>query len=143
MLEDERLATLKLRGFWEGEAGFESADGSWLIRREGTFTRRLSVLDPASGAEIARFQGRWFGRGTLTLAGGDELEWRPLNLWWGDWAFARENGEPVMRFRRRLALLRDRWAVTFEDASLPPRHLATLAAVGCFVLAKMRRRGAH
>jgi hypothetical protein len=142
VLGDERLATLRFAGFTGREANAESAEGHWILRRDGRLSRSVTILDAAGDRAIARFEGHWFGRGRLTFEGGESVDWRSLGFWGLEWGFAREGGDPVVRIRNRFSFLRDKAGVTIERDSQPARELAVMAILGWYLLVRMKRRAA-
>lgn len=146
--EDEQLAALRIAGFGDRRSSAESAEGRWNLRREHWFSPHVIVTDAASGRSIARFEGRWFGGGTLSVEGGESFEWRFLSYWRSERGFVRENGEPAVRFRKLAtleasSLFRKRATLTIEPDRISERELAVMAVLGWYLVVRAMRRSAQ
>lgn len=73
---EELVGTLERQSWWRDQVLLTAADGSWLLRRDGWWSRQavLTAAGTGSEGEVGRYRARWRGDGTLTLAGGRELQ---------------------------------------------------------------------
>ena len=67
---DEVLATLRWETNFGSLATAETAEGRWTFKRVGFWRPKVTVRAAGSDADLAVFEPRWTGSGTLTLASG-------------------------------------------------------------------------
>jgi hypothetical protein len=78
--------------------------GSWRIENSGLLRRQVSVMDEASGAELARIRGR---EGAI---GARSVHWKRLGRREG-WGFVEPNGEVLAAVKLRSGLARTNGAI--------------------------------
>ncbi len=76
----------------------ESVDGRWILRRNGVFTRRVTLVREGSTSELASMTSRWGGGGIVHGPASRRYEWLKPSFWRSPWIFADESGRPVVRF---------------------------------------------
>jgi hypothetical protein len=73
---EELVGTLERQSWWRTHVLLMAADGRWMLRQAGWFSRDavLTTAGEAGEREVGRYRARWRGDGTLTLTGGRELQ---------------------------------------------------------------------
>ncbi len=139
---DATIATLDGSGMLGTTVRAAFADGAWQLR--SGWLLRVSAFVAGATEPVARFQGGWFGNGTITLADGTSLLWRRENFWHHHYALQTSDGLPLLHFRTRPRFLRYECTVELEDAARRSSSLALLLALGwLLVLHSLRSSGRH
>jgi hypothetical protein len=94
-----RLATLAFHSAWGTLATAETADGTWTFKRVGFLNPRVTVRVAGSSDNLAVYQPKFWGDGTLTFADGMAFRWQPTNFWATEWAFSGAGDTPLVRFK--------------------------------------------
>jgi hypothetical protein len=93
------LARLAFRSMWGTLAVAETADGSWSFKRVGFLNPRVTVRVLDQPEDLAVYQPKFWGDGTLTFADGRSLAWKPLNFWATIWAFKSADDQTLITFK--------------------------------------------
>ncbi len=59
-------------------ARVETAEGSWTLKRVGTFAQHVSLREAGGSVDLAEFRPHAFGRGKLAFRDGAEFHWTHL-----------------------------------------------------------------
>jgi hypothetical protein len=94
-----QLATLTFHSAWGTLATAETADGAWTFKRVGFLNPWVTVRVAGSPDNLAVYQPKFWGDGTLTFADGVAFRWRPTNFWATEWAFTGAGDAPLVRFK--------------------------------------------
>jgi len=94
-----QLATLTFHSAWGTLATAETAGGAWTFKRVGFLNPRVTVRVAGSPDNLAVYQPKFWGDGTLTFAGGLAFRWQPTNFWATEWAFTGAGDTPMVRFK--------------------------------------------
>ncbi len=65
----------------------ETADGTWTFKRVGFLNPRVTIRAAGSPDNLAVYQPKFWGDGTVTFADGAAFRWQPTNFWATEWAF--------------------------------------------------------
>jgi hypothetical protein len=134
------VATLRWRGILSWDALGETAEGRYRLRL-ANFLRGTVVVHPGdSDVEAAVFRSRFFGGGTVRVAGGRTFRMRPLDFWHRRFILEDEAGAAVFRLRMRYAFLRDQATVELEPGAERVPELPVLLLLTWYVGLRARRR---
>jgi hypothetical protein len=129
---DEVVATLR----WERSslAAGETSEQKWTFKREGFWHPRITVRVPGSDDNVALFNPRWTGGGTLELPPGRTLHFGAANFWHSEWVWAETTDAPLVRFKSRQGLLKTEGQVEIEASAAGSPDLALLVVLGWYLL---------
>jgi hypothetical protein len=85
---DSLIATLCFETAFGTLATAESADGSWTFKRVGFLNPRVTVREVGVDTNLAVYQPRFWGDGSLEFRDGRVYRWRATNFWGTQWGFA-------------------------------------------------------
>lgn len=85
--EEEIFGTLEFRSMFGTLATAETDQGKWTFKRVGFLKPRVTVRENGSEKDIAVYQPKIRGDGTLTFPDGVVFGWKPKNFWSTEWAF--------------------------------------------------------
>lgn len=135
-----QLATLTFHSALGTLATAATADGAWTFKRIGFLNPRVTVRVAGSPDDLAVYQPKFWGDGTLTFAGGAAFRWRPTNFWATEWAFTGADDTPLIRFRagaekaRLSDILKTQATVELQpDESIQP-FIPLLVALGMYLI---------
>jgi hypothetical protein len=128
---DDVVATLRFQRRTLADA--ESGGEHWTFKRQGFWNPRVTVRVAGSEADIATFQPRWTGGGTLELADGKTLKLSSANFWQSEWVWL-DNDTPVVRFKGRHGLVKAKGAVDIEAGAAGRPDLALLLLLGWYLI---------
>ena len=135
-----QLATLTFHSAWGTLATAETTDGAWTFKRVGFLNPRVTVRVAGSSDNLAVYQPKFWGDGTLTFAGGVAFRWQPTNFWATEWAFTGAGDIPLVRFKsgaektRLSDILKTQAVVELEpDESIRP-FVPLLVALGMYLI---------
>ena len=94
-----QLATLAFHSAWGTLATAETADGTWTFKRVGFLNPRVTVRVAGSPDNLAVYQPKFWGDGTVTFADGVAFRWQPTNFWATEWAFTLAGDATLVRFK--------------------------------------------
>jgi hypothetical protein len=98
--ETEVVATLRWENKQSQVAAGEAAEGRWTFRRQGFLHQHVEARLGESELEIARFQPRWRGGGTLEFPDGRRFGLRPTSFWNAEWAWTTAENDILLRVKR-------------------------------------------
>ena len=135
-----QLAALTFHSAWGTLATAETADGTWTFKRVGFLNPRVTVRVAGSPDNLAVYQPKFWGDGTLTFADGTVFRWQPTNFWATEWALSGAGDAPVVRFKsgaekQRLSdIFKTQAVVELEhDESIRPL-VPLLVALGMYLI---------
>ena len=97
--ESDVIATLRFEKLGGTLATAEMSGESWTFKRVGFFNPRVTVRQSGLEENIAIYEPRFWGDGTLRSGDGREFEWKSTNFWSTEWAFLTSEGMAVFTFR--------------------------------------------
>jgi hypothetical protein len=128
---DDVVATLR---FQRGSlADAEAAGGHWTFKRQGFWHPRVTVRTAGSDTDIAVFQPRWIGGGTLEFPDGRTVRLSSANFWQSEWVW-QENEKPLIRFKGRHGIVKARGAVELQPEAVASPDLAMLVLLGWYLI---------
>jgi len=128
---DDVVATL---GFQRGSlADAQAAGGHWTFKRQGFWHPRVTVRTAGSDTDIAVFQPRWVGGGTLEFPDGRTVRLSSANFWQSEWLW-QDNEKPLIRFKGRHGIVKARGAVELEPDVVASPDLAMLVLLGWYLI---------
>lgn len=139
---DEAVATLQLFGLFGRRARFEAGGTRWIFRRPGLFGMDVIVQSDVSSEPFARFRGRWWSGGALSLPNDRELSWMRESVMGRRWAFTRGD-EPLVRFESHVLSLKSRTWMTVEPAGGRLPEVDLLAGLGWLLILRRRKHRSH
>jgi hypothetical protein len=143
LMSNERvIARLDYQGVLRARAVAESGDGAWTIARAGMLRYPFVVRDTTSGDEIARFERRWIGRGTLRFASGAEYRWSSRGAFRPTWFWAVSDGDDLMRYRTVFGWT-SRIMLEVEPTAMRLAELPVLVLTGAHLMVMIGRARAH
>ena len=126
---DDVVATL---GFQRGSlADAQAAGGHWTFKRQGFWRPRVTVRTAGSDTDIAVFQPRWVGGGTLEFPDGRTIRLSSANFWQSEWVW-QDNEKPLIRFKGRHGIVKARGAVELQPEAVASPDLAMLVLLGWY-----------
>jgi len=135
-----QLATLAFHSAWGTLATAETADGTWTFKRVGFLNPRVTVRAAGSPDNLAVYQPKFWGDGTLTFADGATFRWQPTNFWATEWAFTGTGDTPLVRFKsgaeksKLSDILKTQALMELEpDESIRP-YVPLLVALGMYLI---------
>lgn len=135
LLRDDVLATLKPQGFFSSRVAAESADGRWIIARQGLLSRTTLMTEEGRPAQAARFVSGFWGRsGRIQFPDGRGYAWRRTAFWTMEYAIERD-GVSLVHFRHKRAWFKTKVEVVVEPAAAAVDHdLPILVLFGCHLI---------
>jgi len=132
----EQLASLHWEKWYSYEALGQSADGRWLLTRHrgGSLMGGCVVRDATNGAEVATFQRRWRGAGSVRFASGVEYAWQHEGFWRPQYFWAGPDGRPLVTFKGLLSFGKS-YEMTVDPAARERAELPVLVVLGSYVMA--------
>ena len=128
---DDVVATLR---FQRGSlADAQAAGGHWTFKRQGFWHPRVTVRTAGSDTDIAVFQPRWVGGGTLEFPDGRTVRLSSANFWQSEWVW-QENEKPLIRFKGRHGIVKARGAVELQPDAVASPDLAMLVLLGWYLI---------
>ena len=128
---DDVVATLR---FQRGSlADAEAAGGHWTFKRQGFWHPRVTVRTAGSDTDIAVFQPRWVGGGTLEFPDGRTVRLSSANFWQSEWVW-QDNEKPLIRFKGRHGIVKARGAVELQPEAVASPDLAMLILLGWYLI---------
>jgi hypothetical protein len=94
-----QLAALTFKSAWGTLATAETADGTWTFKRVGFLNPRVTVRAAGSPDDLAVYQPKFWGDGTVTFADGVAFRWQPANFWATEWTFSWAGDVRIVRFK--------------------------------------------
>jgi hypothetical protein len=76
----------------------ETDAGSWSYKRVGFLNPRVTVRKSDAGHDLAIYQPKLWGDGTLVFNDGTEYSWKSTNFWNSAWAFYDRSGLATVSF---------------------------------------------
>lgn len=135
-----QLATLTFHSAWGTLATAETTDGTWTFKRVGFLNPRVTVRVAGSPDNLAIYQPKFWGDGTVTFADGTAFRWQPTNFWATEWAFTVADDAPLVRFKsgaektRLSDIFKTQALVELEpDESIQP-FVPLLVALGMYLI---------
>ena len=126
-------------------ASVRIGDGEWTLKRTGFLHPRVTVRAPDGGSDIAVYEPRLRGDGTVRFATGQTFDFRATDFWHRDWAFLDSLGEVVIAFDAGVeeSMLRDalklQLTVRLPNVRVYPNECPVLVALGMY-LAVLRQQ---
>jgi hypothetical protein len=96
--DDGMLGRLEFRSDFGTLAAARCAAGSWSYKRVGFLNPRVTVREEGSTFDIAIYQPKLWGDGTLTFSDGAQYAWKSTNFWNSAWAFYDRGGVAAVSF---------------------------------------------
>ena len=128
---DDVVATLH---FQRGSlADAVAAGGHWTFKRQGFWHPRVTVRTAGSDTDIAVFQPRWVGGGTLEFPDGRTVRLSSANFWQSEWVW-QDNEKPLIRFKGRHGIVKARGAVELQSEAVASPDLAMLVLLGWYLI---------
>ncbi len=132
---DERFVTLRWLHTWHSIAQAETPQGTWRFERRGVWRHQISITDTGTGMPLARVEQRGTGNAQLTLPTTAEvIVWQKTNFWGTRWEWARADGTPLIRYRRRYMALAEAEVVDPSIAPMTEPRTMLLLTVGWYLL---------
>ena len=128
---DDVVATLRFQRGSLAEA--EASDGRWTFKREGFWHPRVTVRVPGSDANVAAFNPRWAGGGTLEIDN-RILQFAAANFWHSQWDWQGPDGKPLVHFKSRHGLVRVEGQVELPAPAGEQADLPLLVLLGWYLL---------
>ncbi len=133
---DNLYATLRWEKGWGSLAVAETTEGSWSFKRAGFLHPHVTIRNAGAETDIAVYESRWNGKGTLQLPNVQQFQWVNTNFWSSQWGWQNVEGMPVLSFRR-VALLKADTAVEIAPAMLMLPELPLLTTFGWYLMILM------
>lgn len=96
---DSVYATLEFVKRFGSLAEARTAAGAWTYKRRGMMSPAVSARAAGSEADLAVYKPNWSSsKGTLTVVGGEVLEFRSASFWGQDWILSDPGGQNLLRF---------------------------------------------
>jgi hypothetical protein len=73
-------------------------EGAWTMKRTGFLHPRVTVREAGNGEDLAVYEPRLRGDGTVTFTGGRSFPFRPTDFWHQNWAFLDTLEKAVIAF---------------------------------------------
>jgi hypothetical protein len=128
---DDVVATLR---FQRGSlADAQASGGHWTFKRQGFWHPRVTVRTAGSDTDIAVFQPRWVGGGTLEFPDGRTVRLSSANFWQSEWVW-QDNEKPLIRFKGRHGIVKARGAVELQPEAVASPDLAMLVLLGWYLI---------
>lgn len=140
--------TLTFHGLASTRATAEIHHGTWTFEQAGILDDRVLVHDVCSGLEVAVFEPRLLGDGTLTLVDGRRLTWESTNFWGSEWRFMDELGNQPVAFKSGVAnsrfrdLFKAQATVSLDRTGWSQAELCLLTALGWYLILLRQRQAA-
>jgi hypothetical protein len=137
---EELVATLGFHSAFGSLAEAVTAHGTWTFKRVGFFSPRVTLRVQGEETDLAVYQPKMLGGGTLIWADGACLQWVPGNFWQTEWTFADSAQRPVVQFAPGPSpsglsdIFKTRATVTVQPSGLGVDQLALLAALGFYLI---------
>jgi hypothetical protein len=128
---DDVVATLRFQGGSLADA--EAAEGHWTFKRQGFWHPRVTVRIAGSDADIAVFQPRWVGGGTLEFPDGRALRLSSANFWRSEWVW-QDKEQPLIRFKGRHGLIKANGAVEIQPEAVRLPDLSLFVLLGWYLI---------
>jgi hypothetical protein len=132
--DDEVVARLTWEKRFGTLAAAETSTGRWTFKRVGFWRPRATVRTEGSDTDLAVFEPRWTGAGTLTTTAGREYRWSSNNIWQTAWQWSDTADIPLVRFASRQGLTRMSARVETLPAGEGLDDLALLVTLGWYLL---------
>ncbi len=119
----------------------ETEEDRWSFGRPGLGRSRVNVREAGLGTDIAAYNSRWTGGGTLEMTWGGRFHWSAANLWRSRWGWRRSDGTPLARFGMGQGLVKIEGRVEIERAATALPELDLLVALGWYLMVMRARDG--
>jgi hypothetical protein len=106
----------------------------WRFLREKTYLTNVRIADAVSDVEVARFQSKWSGNGTVRFSSGKEFLWRQTNFFAARWAFLHGESQEIVHFRYNNRFLRVESRMDLEPAAPMFPEVDLLLALGWYLI---------
>lgn len=137
---DRVVASLKFEGLCGSLATAQAGKESWTLKRSGFLRPRVTVRQAGSEAELAVFEPRWTGSGTLRFADGRTFQWEHLRFWSSQWGWTRGNEQILVRINANLTGSRAK--IEMEAGVKPTAETLLLVIVGWYLQQLMNQDAA-
>lgn len=131
---DHLLATLKRKSIWGSLATGTTADGEWTFKRVGFWHPRVTVRVAGSDEDLAVFEPRWTGNGTLTFADQTQYHWKSANFWWTKWEWLDAREQSLFHFEMTKNFLKQEAKVEVLSGAIPQAHRSILPLLGWYLI---------
>ena len=138
--EQSILATLTFHSEFGTLATAEVDRVKWTYKRVGFLNPRVTVREVGSEANLAVYQPRFWGDGTLSFALGATFHWKPVNFWATDWAFMDSTDKVLLAFKpgseksKLSDIFKTQAALEIEPLAASLAQLPLLATLGWYLL---------
>ena len=132
------VAKLEFRSAFGSLATAWTEDGRWTFKRIGFWRSHVTVRVAGSETDLAVFRNdTWSAGGTLELADGRSYR-ANSNFWMTSYQFTNASDQPLIRFTRVGGTFHLHCNVLVEPAGAKLAELPWLAALGLYLIVKMR-----
>ncbi|MGN6563253.1 MAG: hypothetical protein ACTHMU_11395 [Thermomicrobiales bacterium] len=128
------LATLRWQTALGSLALAATAEGRWIFQQTGFWRRAVTVRRADETVAVATFAPHWNGSGTLRLASGRILRWRPGDVWLSRWLWSDDSGAPLLTIGAKRGVLRLAAPVMIAPAAMDVPELDILTTLGWYLL---------
>ncbi|HEY7727279.1 MAG TPA: hypothetical protein VID50_02380 [Candidatus Eisenbacteria bacterium] len=137
------VATLRGSSLFGAGAVGETAEGRYRIRLANLWRGTVVVHPGDSDTELAVFQPRLLGGGTVRFSGGRTFHIRRPDFWRSRWVLEDETGATLFTLRSRHHLLREQAGVELAPGAERVPELPVLLLLAWHARLRAHRRHAH
>src|ERR1051326_5722734 len=130
---DEVLVVMRWQRSWRTAATVETAEGSWLFKRQGF--RQQVVIEPGVGnAAVPTLKRSWTGNATLSFPDGHSYLWRRQGFWGIRRVWVTADGVQLLSFKARQGFLKTGGEVEVLAFAADLPELALLVSLGWYLV---------
>lgn len=137
------VATLRWPSLFGWTALGETAEGRYRLRLVSIWRGTVLIHPGDSDAELAVWQPRWLGGGTVRFTGGRTFRIRRGDFWHRRWIVEDETGAPVFSLHARWHFLRERASVELQPGAERVPELSALLLIAWFARLRTHRHHSH
>lgn len=126
----EVVATLNFQRRTLADA--EAEGQHWTFKREGFWHPHVTVRAAGSDQDLAVFNPRWLGGGTVELSQGRTIQLGAANLWQSEWVW--QDQLPLIRFKGPHGLIKASGAVEIQPDAAQLDELPLLVLLGWYLI---------
>ena len=145
----ELLATLSMKmGWMRARTEATTSAGNWTFQHVGFLHPRVLLRKTPMEEQVAEFQLKKLGKGTVRFADGHEYEWKTTSFWKAQFGFFDSSGNAVLSIRRDTSsrklsdLFKANALIELPSAATPAEQLSVLALFAWYFLILRRQQGA-
>jgi hypothetical protein len=133
--------TVLARVAWQNILGSlataEAEDAKWTFKRVGFWRPRVTVHNVGSDDNLAVFEPKWTGAGSLTMDEGSRFHWKSENFWNTQWNWVNEADQTILHYKLEQGFLKTGGKMQVGDLQVKRNQLPLLATLGWYLLILM------